>query len=127
MHSHYWICPWGWPGPLGARTSTLAAVKAPPPWPTATRPKPPLRSVGEQQVVDEADRLIVNTEEEAHQLVSLHHADWARIDVGAGGGSQTFTPEIGPLPRGPLGLRVPTRGSSRSSAVSSRSRRRTFC
>ena len=25
-------------------------------------PEPPLRAVGEQQVVDEADRLIVNTE-----------------------------------------------------------------
>ena len=38
-------------------------------------PEPPLRAVGEQQVVDEADRLIVNTEHEAQQLVSLHHAD----------------------------------------------------
>ena len=32
-------------------------------------------------MVDEADRLIVNTEDEARQLVSLHHADPDRIDV----------------------------------------------
>jgi D-inositol-3-phosphate glycosyltransferase len=44
-------------------------------------PEPPLRTVGEQQVVDEADRLIANTEDEARQLVSLYHADPARIDV----------------------------------------------
>jgi D-inositol-3-phosphate glycosyltransferase len=44
-------------------------------------PEPPLRTVGEQQVVDEADRLIANTDDEAAQLVSLHHADPARIDV----------------------------------------------
>ena len=44
-------------------------------------PEPPLRAVGEQQVVDEADRLIANTDDEAGQLVSLHQADPARIDV----------------------------------------------
>jgi D-inositol-3-phosphate glycosyltransferase len=44
-------------------------------------PEPPLRTVGEQQVVDEADGLIVNTEDEAKQLISIHHADPARIDV----------------------------------------------
>jgi D-inositol-3-phosphate glycosyltransferase len=44
-------------------------------------PEPPLRTVGEQQVVDEADRLIVNTDDEARQLISIHHADPARIDV----------------------------------------------
>ena len=37
--------------------------------------------MGEQQVVEEADRLIVNTDDEAAQLISLHHADPARIDV----------------------------------------------
>jgi D-inositol-3-phosphate glycosyltransferase len=44
-------------------------------------PEPPLRTVGEQQVVDEADRLIVNTDDEAGQLISIHNADPARIDV----------------------------------------------
>lgn len=43
--------------------------------------EPPLRTVGEQQVVDEADRLIVNTDDEAKQLISIHRADPARIDV----------------------------------------------
>ncbi|EUA53361.1 D-inositol-3-phosphate glycosyltransferase [Mycobacterium intracellulare 1956] len=32
-------------------------------------------------MVDEADRLIVNTDDEARQLITIHHADPARIDV----------------------------------------------
>ena len=44
-------------------------------------------------MVDEADRLIVNTEYEAQQLVSLHHADPDRIDVvHPGVDLATFTP-----------------------------------
>jgi D-inositol-3-phosphate glycosyltransferase len=64
-----------------------------------------LRSVGEQQVVDEADRLIVNTEDEAHQLVSLHHADRHRIDVvHPGVDLQMFTPGDRASARAELGL-----------------------
>jgi D-inositol-3-phosphate glycosyltransferase len=68
-------------------------------------PEPPLRSVGEQQVVDEADRLIVNTEDEARQLVSLHGADPTRIDVvHPGVDLQMFTPGDRAAARAALGL-----------------------
>jgi D-inositol-3-phosphate glycosyltransferase len=68
-------------------------------------PEPPLRAVGEQQVVDEADRLIVNTEREAQQLVSLHHADPARIDVvHPGVDLEMFTPGDKAAARAMLGL-----------------------
>jgi D-inositol-3-phosphate glycosyltransferase len=66
--------------PLVHTAHTLAAVKNA----ALARgdvPEPAMRAIGEQQVVDEADRLIVNTEIEAQQLVSLHHADRAQIDV----------------------------------------------
>ncbi|MGH3523460.1 MAG: D-inositol-3-phosphate glycosyltransferase [Mycobacterium sp.] len=90
VHSHYWLSGqvgWlardRWAVPLVHTAHTLATVKnaalaeggAP------EAPEPPLRTVGEQQVVDEADRLIVNTDDEAGQLVSRHQADPARIDV----------------------------------------------
>ncbi|WP_244895956.1 D-inositol-3-phosphate glycosyltransferase [Mycobacterium asiaticum] len=87
VHSHYWLSGqvgWlardRWAVPLVHTAHTLAAVK------NATlaegdTPEPPMRTIGEQQVVNEADRLIVNTEDEARQLISLHHADPSRIDV----------------------------------------------
>ncbi len=87
VHSHYWLSGqvgWlardRWAVPLVHTAHTLAAVKNAA-LAAGDSPEPPLRTVGEQQVVDEADRLIVNTEDEAHQLVSIHHADPARIDV----------------------------------------------
>jgi D-inositol-3-phosphate glycosyltransferase len=70
-------------------------------------PEPPLRAVGEQQVVDEADRLIVNTEHEAQQLVSLHRADPARIDVvHPGVDLEMFIPGDTSAARAALGLRA---------------------
>ena len=39
-------------------------------WPRATGPSPTLRIIGEQQVVDAADRLVANTEAERDDLVS---------------------------------------------------------
>jgi len=87
VHSHYWLSGqvgWlardRWSVPLVHTAHTLAAVKNAA-LAEGDTPEPPLRTVGEQQVVDEADRLIANTEDEARQLVSLHHADSARIDV----------------------------------------------
>jgi len=68
-------------------------------------PEPALRAVGEQQVVDEADRLIVNTDLEAQQLVDLHHADRSRIDVvHPGVDLETFTPGDQAAARAVLGL-----------------------
>jgi D-inositol-3-phosphate glycosyltransferase len=87
VHSHYWLSGqvgWlardRWAVPLVHTAHTLAAVKNAS-LAIGDQPEPPLRAVGEQQVVDEADRLIVNTEYEAQQLVSMHHADPDRIDV----------------------------------------------
>lgn len=87
VHSHYWLSGqvgWlardRWAVPLVHTAHTLAAVKNAA-LADGDSPEPPLRTVGEQQVVDEADRLIVNTEDEARQLVSIHHADPDRIDV----------------------------------------------
>ncbi|OBI51037.1 D-inositol-3-phosphate glycosyltransferase [Mycobacterium sp. E787] len=87
VHSHYWLSGqvgWlardRWAVPLVHTAHTLAAVKNAA-LADGDAPEPPLRTVGEQQVVDEADRLIVNTDDEAAQLISIHHADPARIDV----------------------------------------------
>jgi D-inositol-3-phosphate glycosyltransferase len=90
VHSHYWLSGqvgWlardRWAVPLVHTAHTLAAVKnaAVADGRVGQAPEPPLRTVGEQQVVDEADRLIVNTDDEARQLISIHHADPAGIDV----------------------------------------------
>ena len=111
VHSHYWLSGqvgWlardRWAVPLVHTAHTLAAVKnaALADGDTA---EPPLRTVGEQQVVDEADRLIVNTEDEARQLISLHQADPARIDVvHPGVDLEVFRPGDRAAARAKLGL-----------------------
>ena len=111
VHSHYWLSGqvgWlardRWAVPLVHTAHTLAAVKNAA-LADGDSPEPPLRAVGEQQVVDEADRLIVNTEHEAQQLVSLHHADPARIDVvHPGVDLEVFTPGDKLAARAALGL-----------------------
>lgn len=111
VHSHYWLSGqvgWlardRWAVPLVHTAHTLAAVKNAA-LATGDSPEPPLRAVGEQQVVDEADRLIVNTEDEAQQLVSLHHADSKRIDVvHPGVDLSVFTPGDKLAARAALGL-----------------------
>lgn len=87
VHSHYWLSGqvgWlaadRWAVPLVHTAHTLAGVKNAA-LADGDTPEPPLRAVGEQQVVDEADRLIVNTSDEAHQLAALHDADPDRVDV----------------------------------------------
>ena len=111
VHSHYWLSGqvgWlardRWAVPLVHTAHTLAAVKNAA-LAEGDAPEPLLRAVGEQQVVDEADRLIVNTEDEAHQLVSLHNADRARIDiVNPGVDLKTFSPGDKETARAALGL-----------------------
>ncbi len=111
VHSHYWLSGqvgWlardRWAVPLVHTAHTLAAVKNAA-LADGDSPEPPLRAVGEQQVVDEADRLIVNTEHEAQQLVSLHHADPDRIDVvHPGVDLEMFTPGDKRSARAALGL-----------------------
>ncbi len=111
VHSHYWLSGqvgWlardRWAVPLVHTAHTLAAVKNAA-LADGDAPEPPLRAVGEQQVVDEADRLIANTEDEARQLVSLHNAEPARIDiVHPGVDLRTFRPGDRGAARAALGL-----------------------
>lgn len=111
VHSHYWLSGqvgWlardRWAVPLVHTAHTLAAVKNAA-LAAGDAPEPALRAVGEQQVVDEADRLIVNTDSEAQQLVDLHHADRSRIDVvHPGVDLDTFTPGDRAAARAALGL-----------------------
>ena len=111
VHSHYWLSGqvgWlvrdRWAVPLVHTAHTLAAVKNAA-LANGDAAEPPLRAVGEQQVVDEADRLIVNTEEEARQLVSLHRGDPSCIDiVHPGVDLQNFTPGDRGQARAALGL-----------------------
>ncbi|WP_264023124.1 D-inositol-3-phosphate glycosyltransferase [Mycolicibacterium pyrenivorans] len=111
VHSHYWLSGqvgWlaadRWAVPLVHTAHTLAAVKNAS-LAAGDSPEPPLRAVGEQQVVDEADRLIANTEHEAQQLVSLHRADPDRIDtVHPGVDLEAFTPGDRHAARAALGL-----------------------
>ncbi len=111
VHSHYWLSGqvgWlaadRWAVPLVHTAHTLAGVKNAA-LADGDSPEPPLRAVGEQQVVDEADRFIVNTDDEARQLVSLHQADPARIDVAHPGVDlQVFRPGDQRVARTALGL-----------------------
>ena len=80
VHSHYWLSGqvgWlaseRWGVPLVHTAHTLAKVKnlalA-----EGDAPEPLRRVVGEQQVVEAADRLVTNTDDEARQLMDLYGA-----------------------------------------------------
>ena len=91
VHSHYWLSGqvgWlardRWGVPLVHTAHTLAKVKNAA-LADGDTPEPRGRVIGEQQVVDEADRLIANTAVEARQLVELYDADPARVDTVAPG------------------------------------------
>lgn len=81
IHSHYWLSGqvgWlardRWGVPLVHTAHTLAKVKNAA-LASGDTPEPRTRVIGEEQVVAEADRLVVNTEVEADQLVRLYDAD----------------------------------------------------
>jgi D-inositol-3-phosphate glycosyltransferase len=87
IHSHYWLSGqvgWlaadRWQVPLVHTMHTMARVKnlalA-----DGDDPEPSGREIGEQQVVEAADRLVANTHEEASELVELYGADPSRISV----------------------------------------------
>ncbi|MFI8774388.1 D-inositol-3-phosphate glycosyltransferase [Gordonia sp. NPDC062954] len=112
IHSHYWLSGqvgWlardRWGVPLVHTAHTLAAVK------NASLAKgdtaePMLRVIGEQQVVDEADRMVVNTDTEAAELVSMYNADRDRIDVvHPGADLGVYAPGSRERARAELGLR----------------------
>ena len=85
VHSHYWLSGqvgWlaaeRWGTPLVHTAHTLAKVKnlaiA-----DGDAPEPLRRVIGEQQVVEAADRLVANTAEEARQLMDLYGAEADRV------------------------------------------------
>ncbi len=87
IHSHYWLSGQvgalardRWGVPLVHSMHTMAKVKngslaaGDPAEPTA-------RIIGEEQVVEAADLIVANTDEEARQLVDLYDADPARLRV----------------------------------------------
>lgn len=111
VHSHYWLSGqvgWlardRWGVPLVHTAHTLAGVKNAA-LAAGDTAEPRTRVIGEQQVVDEADRLVANTDAEAAQLVALHGADPARIDVIAPGADlDRFRPGDRAAARAHLGL-----------------------
>ena len=87
VHSHYWLSgqvAWlaaeRWDVPLVHSMHTMAKVKnltlA-----AGDDPEPAARAIGEAQVVEAADRLVANTDEEGRQLVDLYDADPDRVAV----------------------------------------------
>ena len=85
IHSHYWLSGqvgWlakeRWGVPLIHSMHTLGKVKNSA-LALGDDPEPTARLVGEDQVVDAADRLIANTDQEAAELVRLYGADPDRV------------------------------------------------
>ncbi|HZU57984.1 MAG TPA: D-inositol-3-phosphate glycosyltransferase [Actinocrinis sp.] len=111
IHSHYWLSGqvgWlateRWGVPLVHSMHTLARVKNAALADSDT-PEPQNRLIGESQVVDAADRLIANTEQEAEQLVGLYGADPSRVAVvNPGVDLDTFKPGDQTAARARLGL-----------------------
>ena len=87
IHSHYWlsgqvgwIAQERWGVPLVHTMHTMARVKNL----TLAKgdsPEPAIREIGEEQVVEAADRLVANTHAEAKELIELYHADPKRVRV----------------------------------------------
>ena len=87
VHSHYWLSGqvgWlaadRWDVPLVHSMHTMAKVK------NLTladgdTPSRAARAIGEEQVVEAADRLVANTDDEAAQLVDLYDADPDQVAV----------------------------------------------
>jgi D-inositol-3-phosphate glycosyltransferase len=91
VHSHYWLSGQvgylvrdRWGVPLVHSAHTLAKVKNAA-LADGDTPEPRTREIGEQQVVDEADQLIANTDVEAAQLVDLYDAAPTKVHTVAPG------------------------------------------
>jgi D-inositol-3-phosphate glycosyltransferase len=87
VHSHYWLSGqvgWlvkdRWGVPLVHTAHTLAKVKNAS-LADGDKPEPQARVIGEEQVVQEADRFVANTPTEAADLVNLYGADLDRVSV----------------------------------------------
>ncbi|MFF0728925.1 D-inositol-3-phosphate glycosyltransferase [Streptomyces sp. NPDC004134] len=87
VHSHYWLSGqvgWlaaeRWGVPLVHAMHTMAKVKNAA-LATGDSAEPAARVIGESQVVRAADRLIANTDDEAHDLIHHYDADPARVAI----------------------------------------------
>ena len=87
IHSHYWISgQLGWMikerfgTPIVHTMHTMAKVKNQS-LAEGEAPEPLIREIGEQQIVDNADALIANTDAEAASLVSLYCAKPEKVNV----------------------------------------------
>ena len=102
VHSHYWLSGqvgWlvadRWDVPLVHSMHTMAKVKNAA-LADGDAPEPVGRVIGEEQVVEAADRLVANTEAERSDLVELYGADPARVAVVPPGVDlATFSPADG--------------------------------
>jgi D-inositol-3-phosphate glycosyltransferase len=111
VHSHYWLSGqvgWlakeRWGVPLVHSMHTMAKVKNAS-LAEGDTPEPTSRVVGEAQVVDNADRLIASTADEARQLINLYGADPARVvTIAPGVDLDVFTPGDATAARRRLGL-----------------------
>jgi D-inositol-3-phosphate glycosyltransferase len=111
VHSHYWLSgqpAWvaqrRWGVPMVHSMHTLAKVK------NATlaagdSPEPRARVLGEEHIVESADRLVANTPDEARQLIDLYDADPRRVEtVAPGANLSVFRPGSARAARRRLGL-----------------------
>jgi D-inositol-3-phosphate glycosyltransferase len=87
VHSHYWLSGQvgalardRWGIPLAHSMHTMAKVKNAA-LANGDTPEPAARVIGEEQVVEAADMLIANTDDEAKQLVNCYDADPGRVEV----------------------------------------------
>jgi len=111
IHSHYWLSGqvgWvaseRWNVPLVHTMHTMARVKnlslA-----AGDSPEPKEREIGEQQVVNAAQRLIANTEQEAQELINLYGANPKQVSVvHPGVDLETFYPADRVEARSALGI-----------------------
>ncbi len=111
VHSHYWLsgqvgslAAERWQVPLVHTMHTMAKVKNAA-LAEGDTPEPSAREIGEEQVVELADRLVANTPAEAAQLVDLYAADPAKVaSVFPGVDLDLFSPGGRGAARARLGL-----------------------
>ncbi|MDP9221580.1 MAG: D-inositol-3-phosphate glycosyltransferase [Actinomycetota bacterium] len=111
VHSHYWLSGqvgWlaaeRWQVPLVHSMHTMARVKNHA-LATGDSPEPPGREIGEAQVVEAADRLVANTDDEAKSLIELYDAQPSKVVVVPPGVDlEVFRPMDQRLARAELGL-----------------------
>jgi D-inositol-3-phosphate glycosyltransferase len=111
VHAHYWlsgqvglVARQRWGVPLVQSMHTLGRVKNAA-LARGDAAEPDVRLRGETEVVSTADRLVANTDEEAHQLVGLYGADPAKVwTVNPGVDLTVFRPGPAGEARRKLGL-----------------------